>query len=250
MDARASRTRTQKRSAPKRASSSSTAGTSTSKPSKPQTPKAKSKAKAPARAHKPLASLPLHVDPTAPHIDGEALVRAEQCIALLQRRLIKPMSRGGPKSELSLTQYHALSFLAARGQANIGELREILGFAQSTTSVLVDKLRRHGLVDKLKDANDQRVACIVPLPKGLRMVQRYRKNAETNLLALRAVLGPGAVRDVFDALERALIATAPLEDPRVIRAAALAHDNDSDDDDLDADDGDADPIVAVGSAAE
>jgi DNA-binding MarR family transcriptional regulator len=266
MDARASRTRTQKRSAPKRASSSTSSKSSTSSTSKPSKAAKAAKPQATkAKAHKPLASLPLHVDPTAPHIDGEALVRAEQCIALLQRRLIKPMSRGGPKSELSLTQYHALSFLAARGQANIGELREILGFAQSTTSVLVDKLRRHGLVDKLKDAHDQRVACIVPLPKGLRMVQRYRKNAETNLLALRAVLGPGAVRDVFDALERALIATAPLEDPRVTRAAALAHDNSDDDDDVDADDvdaddvdaddvdaddSDADPIVAVGSAAE
>ena len=57
-------------------------------------------------------------------------------MALLQRRLIKPMSRGGPRSELTLTQYHALSFLAARGKASVTELKDMLGFAQSTTSVL------------------------------------------------------------------------------------------------------------------
>lgn len=172
-----------------------------------------------------LAPAPLHVDPQAPHVDGEALLRAEQCVALLQRRLIKPMSRGGPRSELTLTQYHALSFLASRGQASVSELKDILGCAQSTTSVLVDKLARMGLVDKLRDRRDHRLACVVPLPKGLRMVQRYRKNAERNLLALRAHLGDHAVRDVFDALERALVATAPLEDPRV---AASADDDDND----------------------
>ena len=166
------------------------------------------------------AGAPLHVDPSSPHIDGEPFVRAEQCIALLQRRLIKPLSRGGPRSELTLTQYHALSFLAARGQASVTELKEILGFAQSTTSVLVDKLARLGLVEKQRDRRDHRVACVVPMPKGLRMVQRYRKNAERNLMALRSVLGDGAVRDVFEALERALVATAPLEDPAVARAAA------------------------------
>ncbi len=178
-------------------------------------------------AHRPAlgalgasAGAPLHVDPTSPHIDGEPFVRAEQCIALLQRRLIKPLSRGGPRSELTLTQYHALSFLAARGQASVTELKEILGFAQSTTSVLVDKLARLGLVEKQRDRRDHRVACVVPMPKGLRMVQRYRKNAERNLMALRSVLGDGAVRDVFEALERALVATAPLEDPAVARAAA------------------------------
>jgi DNA-binding MarR family transcriptional regulator len=174
------------------------------------------------------AAAPLHVDPSSPHIDGEPFVRAEQCIALLQRRLIKPLSRGGPRSELTLTQYHALSFLAARGQASVTELKEILGFAQSTTSVLVDKLARLGLVEKQRDRRDHRLACVVPMPKGLRMVQRYRKNAERNLMALRSVLGDGAVRDVFEALERALVATAPLEDPAVARAAAS--DDGSDDD--------------------
>lgn len=176
------------------------------------------------------AATPLHVDESGPRVDGEPLVRAEQCIALLQRRLIKPLSRGGPKSELSLTHYHALSFLAARGQASVTELKEILGFAQSTTSVLVDRLSRQGLVEKQRDRRDHRVANIVPLPKGLRMVQRYRKNAERNLLALQAVLGDGAVRDVFEALERALVATACLEDPRVARAASTDPDSDADSD--------------------
>jgi DNA-binding MarR family transcriptional regulator len=141
------------------------------------------------------------------------------------------MSRGGPRSELTMTQYHALSFLAARGQASVSELKDILGCAQSTTSVLVDKLARMGLVDKLRDRRDHRLACVIPLPKGLRMVQRYRKNAERNLLALRAHLGEGAVRDVFDALERALVATAPLEDARI---AATADDESDDIDDTDA----------------
>lgn len=156
-------------------------------------------------------SHPLHVDPDSIEVDGEALVRAEQCIALLQRRLIKPMSRGGPRGELTLTQYHAMSFLASRGQSSVAELKEMLGFAQSTTSVLVDKLQKLGYVEKRRDRRDQRVARIVPLPKGLRMVQRFRKNAETNLATLMERAGEDAVREVFDALERAVVVTALLE---------------------------------------
>jgi DNA-binding MarR family transcriptional regulator len=203
-------------------------------------------------AHRTRVSNPLHVDPAAPAVDGEALVRAEQCIALLQRRLIKPMSRGGPRGDLTLTQYHALSFLAARGQASVSELKEILGVAQSTTSVLVDKLARMGLVEKHRDGRDARLACVVPLPKGLRMVQRYRKNGERNLLALAAVLGTEAVRDVFVALERALIATAPLEDPRICRVAADDPSGDVDGDENDDFDIDAlhDPDETALKAAE
>ena len=154
---------------------------------------------------------PLRVDPDAPAVDMDALVRAEQVIALLQRRLIKPMSRGGPRAELTLTQYHALSFLAGRGQASVAEMTEMLGFAQSTTSVLVDKLQKLGLVEKQRDRKDHWIVRVVPLAKGLRMVQRYRKNAETNLSELRECAGEDAVRDLFSALERAAVATAMLE---------------------------------------
>ena len=153
----------------------------------------------------------LRVSPDDPQVDGQALVRAEQCIALLQRRLIKPMSRGGPRSDLTLTQYHAMSFLASRGTSSVAELKEMLGFAQSTTSVLVDRLQGLGFVEKQRNPRDQRVTQVVPLPKGLRMVQRYRKNAERNLAQLRDSAGEEAVRDVFEALERAVVITALLD---------------------------------------
>ena len=139
------------------------------------------------------------------------------------------MSRGGPRSDLTMTQYHAMSFLASRGKASVTELKDMLGFAQSTTSVLVDKLVKLGLVEKRRDRRDHRVACVVPMPKGLRMVQRYRKNAERNLQCLVEHVGDEAVRDVFEALERAAIATAPLENPAIARAALAAADVGGDD---------------------
>jgi DNA-binding MarR family transcriptional regulator len=156
----------------------------------------------------------LQIDSHGPaSLDGEALVRAEQCIALLQRRLIKPLGRGGPRSELTLIQYHVLSFLAVRGQSSIAELKSMLGFAQSTTSVIIEKLQKMGLVEKRRDRVDQRVVQVVPLPKGLRLIQSYRKNAETNLVTLAHEAGEYAVRDLFDALEKALVVTALLEKP-------------------------------------
>jgi DNA-binding MarR family transcriptional regulator len=151
------------------------------------------------------------LEANGPAISGEVLARAEQQLALLQRRLIKPLNAGGPRSELTLTQYHAMSFLAGRGDATISELRDALGFAQSTTSVLVEKLQKLGLVEKSRDGRDHRVARVIPLPKGLRMVQRYRKNAEKALQGLADEVGENAVRDFFKALAKAAVATAPLE---------------------------------------
>jgi DNA-binding MarR family transcriptional regulator len=165
-----------------------------------------------------MSALP--VDPDAPSLDGEPFVRAEQCLAVLQRRLIRPMSRSGPRGELTLTQYHALSFLAARGRASVRELKDMLALAQSTTSVLVDKLQKLGLVEKQRDARDHRVSWVVPQPKGLRLVQHFRKNVERNVVTLRELLGDAAVRDLLDALSRAVVATAPLErlSPEALRA--------------------------------
>jgi len=160
---------------------------------------------------------PLPIDPHAPQVDGDHYLRAEQVIALLQRRLIKPMSRGGPRAELTLTQYHALSFLAARGEASVQELKNMLGFAQSTTSVLVEKLQKEGWVEKRRDRRDHRVVKVRPLPKGLRLVQRFRKNAETNLQRLVDAAGEEAVKDLFDALEKAAVATAMLEPSKTSR---------------------------------
>ena len=114
---------------------------------------------------------PLHVDPDSIEVDGEALVRAEQCIALLQRRLIKPMSRGGPRSELTLTQYHAMSFLATRGQASVAELKEMLGFAQSTTSVLVGRVSLDEAMQQYGDTGLDVLACGPTPPNPSELLQ-------------------------------------------------------------------------------
>lgn len=164
------------------------------------------------RALRAAATAALHVDPDGPELDGHSFVRAEQCIAVLQRRLLRPLSKGGPKSELTLTQYHLLSFLAARGRASVTEIRGVLGVAQSSASVLVDKLARAGLIEKRRDRADHRVTIVVALPKGLRLVQRYRKNAERNVQVLVRFAGENAARDLFDALERAIVAVTLLDE--------------------------------------
>ncbi len=158
-----------------------------------------------------LNQKPLTIDPNWPALDGEAFVRAEQMLALLQRRLIQPLSSGGPRSEPTLTQYHVLSFLATRGEATVSELTHVLGFAQSTTSALVDRLQKMGWIEKRRDLRDQRITRILPLPKGLRVVQRYRKNAEKSLIQLQEMAGPKAVRDLFDALSNASLASSILD---------------------------------------
>lgn len=71
---------------------------------------------------------------------------------------------------------HLALVLALNGKdgATITELRDVLGFAQSSTSELVDSAEQLELVERTKAEHDGRLTVVRLTPKGRRVLARRR----------------------------------------------------------------------------
>ncbi|MGX4669774.1 MarR family winged helix-turn-helix transcriptional regulator [Cerasibacillus sp. JNUCC 74] len=63
-------------------------------------------------------------------------------------------------------QFVALQWLLEEGDLTIGELSNRISLAFSTTTDLVDRMEKNGLVERVRDTNDRRVVRIHVLNKG------------------------------------------------------------------------------------
>ncbi|SDC24931.1 MarR family winged helix-turn-helix transcriptional regulator [Shouchella lonarensis] len=68
-------------------------------------------------------------------------------------------------------QFVALQWLNEYGDMTIGELSTRIHLACSTTTDLVDRMERNGLVSRVKDEKDRRVVRIHLLEKGQTIIQ-------------------------------------------------------------------------------
>jgi MarR family transcriptional regulator, organic hydroperoxide resistance regulator len=68
-------------------------------------------------------------------------------------------------------QFIALQWLREEGDLTIGELSSKNGLAFSTTTDLVDRMEKNGLVERVRDTNDRRVVRIHVLEKGHRIIE-------------------------------------------------------------------------------
>ena len=66
--------------------------------------------------------------------------------------------------------------LEARGQATVGEIREVLGLGWATASVWVDQGEKEGRLERFKDHVDHRRTWVRLTPKGKRERKRARDN--------------------------------------------------------------------------
>src|SRR5699024_6255792 len=68
-------------------------------------------------------------------------------------------------------QFIALQWVTDREKLTIGELSNKIGLAFSTTTDLVDRMEKNGLVERIRDTEDRRVVRIVPLDKGKSVIK-------------------------------------------------------------------------------
>src|SRR5690625_1022309 len=68
-------------------------------------------------------------------------------------------------------QFIALQWVIDREKITIGELSDKIGLAFSTTTDLVDRMEKNGLVERVRDHSDRRVVRILPLDKGKRIIK-------------------------------------------------------------------------------
>jgi DNA-binding MarR family transcriptional regulator len=133
-----------------------------------------------------------------PQTTNELAVRTRTVIGRLGRGL----RQAGSQGDLSPSQYEVFGTVARRGDLKLSDLAAIAGINPTLLSRVVAKLESDQLVTRTPDAEDRRVAHVVPTAKGRRRYEQI-KNARTDAVSL-------AIAGLTDAERRALVAALPV----------------------------------------
>jgi DNA-binding MarR family transcriptional regulator len=119
-------------------------------------------------------------------------------VELMRRRSLRdPIAATCAELELSSPQVHALLALGHEGPLTRGELARRAAVTEKTTTGLVDRLERDGLVQRLRDEADRRVVRVRPTLHGTRLARRLDAEMLEKLTWLMGRLDPGDRRDLF-----------------------------------------------------
>jgi len=117
-------------------------------------------------------------------------------------RLARGLRQAGSQSDLSPSQYEVFGTIARRGDLKLSDLAAIEGINPTLLSRIVAKLEADQLVTRAPDAEDRRVAHVVPTARGRRRYEQIR-NARTDAVGL-------AIAGLTDAERQALAAALPV----------------------------------------
>ena len=102
--------------------------------------------------------------------------------------------------KITIPQFLALQWLFEAGDMTIGELSTKMFLAFSTTTELIDRMEKHQLVQRVRDAKDRRVVRIHLLEEGERIIeevinkrQQYLSGVlvnfnESDIMSLKGIL--------------------------------------------------------------
>ena len=111
-----------------------------------------------------------------------------------------------PAAELTLPQWRALLVVARADGVRIGEIGSRLGMAPPSTSRLVRRLERRGLVTSARDEADRRGTIVRPTTLGLQLwanLVDYRRRLIADLLDTMPAPLPVDLADELEQLDRA-----------------------------------------------
>ncbi len=89
----------------------------------------------------------------------EQIKRAQELVVNVTGQLER-LSDKGVRDEMSAQKYKVLSVVKKYGPASIGMITQKVGTAQSTTSDMVHRLMKAGLVQKKRSKTDERVVMV------------------------------------------------------------------------------------------
>ena len=82
------------------------------------------------------------------------------------------------ETELCLSQWLALKFIADGRIRSIGDVTRALGISGGASTRLIDNLETQGLVTRVRPTNDRRLVTLALRPAGRRMVASVRTRLE------------------------------------------------------------------------
>ena len=142
-----------------------------------------------------------HRRPAGPEGDGRRL--HGMLVELMRRRSLRdPIAATCAELELSSPQVHALLALGHEGPLTMGELARRVAVTEKTTTGLVDRLERDGLVLRLRDGADRRVVRVKLTATGARLARRLDAEVLEKLAWLMGRLDAGDRRDLFRIIDK------------------------------------------------
>lgn len=118
-------------------------------------------------------------------------------------RQLDLLSGSKVQEDISYGQYKVISVIHNHGPISVGNLGRLVGSAQSTTSEMVARLTKSGLVTKVRGPYDGRVVMVELTDQGRQLMRRRRKRVHEGYQSLFSRL-TGDDRDRFTGSLRSL----------------------------------------------
>jgi len=134
---------------------------------------------------------------------GDARRLHGMLVELMRRRSLRdPISATCAELELSAPQVHTLLAMGHEGPLTMGELARRVAVTEKTTTGLVDRLERDGLVQRRRDPADRRVVRVRLTARGARLAKRLDAEVLEKLAWLMGRLDAGDRRDLFRIIDK------------------------------------------------
>jgi DNA-binding MarR family transcriptional regulator len=108
------------------------------------------------------------------HNRGESVEMVEEQAQELMRHL-DSLIGSKVQDDISYGQYKVMSLIHNHGSISIGKLGRLVGSAQSTTSEMVARLTKSGLVTKIRGPFDGRVVMVELTAQGRQLMKRRQR---------------------------------------------------------------------------
>ena len=113
----------------------------------------------------------------------DTIGQVEELAQELMRQL-DLLSGSKVQEDISYGQYKVISVINNHGPISVGNLGRLVGSAQSTTSEMVARLTKAGLVNKVRGPYDGRVVMVELTEQGRQLMRRRRKRVREGYQAL------------------------------------------------------------------
>ena len=132
----------------------------------------------------------------------ELVDQVEELSQELLQRLDLLNGGGSTSGNISNSQYRILSAVHKHSPRTMGNLSKLVGAAQSTTSEMMSRLVKMGLITKIRGPLDGRVVMVKLTIEGEQLLQRRRKSARDGYQKLISRMSPVECDTFLGALQQ------------------------------------------------
>lgn len=102
----------------------------------------------------------------------------------------------------TILQYHALSFLEHNGGVKLTDVANHIHASLSSTTQLIERLHKAGLIERKGDDNDRRVSLLSVTKEGLEKLQQMKETKRERMEELLATLSKEEVNQLITIQEK------------------------------------------------